>query len=85
MLSSDKSDFLDDESDDDGSDSGSTGTCAFTFSFDDYVCHVSGVGSGVFVPIGFKFNCDIVTFVVFVPIVVKSKCGLLIEIFLRSN
>ena len=65
MLSSKKSDLLDDESEDDGSDSGSPDTCAFTFLFEESVgCvdnsvgrggesvgRVCGVGSGVFVPI----------------------------------
>ena len=58
LLSSDKSDSLNDESDDDGSDSGSAGTCTFPFRFDDSlgrvynsVGRVSGVGSGVFAPI----------------------------------
>ena len=81
LLSSDKSDSLDDEYDDDGSDSGSYVTCNFTFRFDDSIVLVSGVGSGVFVPIGVDPNCDVVMLVVFVPIGVDSKCGRLIEIF----
>ena len=54
--------FLDDESNDYGSDSVSTGTCAFTLNFDNYVGRVSGVGSGVFVPIVVEYNCDTITF-----------------------
>ena len=46
--------MIDDEYDNDGSDSGFTGTCNFTFRFEDsvdrvdnYVGHVRGMGSGV--------------------------------------
>ena len=92
MLSSKKSDFFDNESDDDDSDSGSAGTCAFPFRFeesidrvDNYIGHVCGVGSGVFVPIGIKSISDVVLLVVFVPIGVNPKGGRLIEIFWRSK
>ena len=68
MLSFEKSDSLDDESDDDSSDPGSTGTSAFPFCFEEYVGRVDnsigcvddsvsrfcGVGSGVFVLIGIE-------------------------------
>ena len=87
--------MLDDESDNDGSESGSVSTCAFRFLFEDYVGPVDdsigrvdnsvscvhGVGSGVFFPIGIKSIDDVVPLVVFVPIGVESKCGLLIEMF----
>ena len=81
----DKSDSLDDESDDDGSDCGSSGTCAFPFPFDDSVGRVSGVGSGVFVPIVVEYKYDVVKFVVFIPTIVKSKSGQLIKMFWCSN
>ena len=54
--------MLDDEYGNDGSDSGSYGTFNFPFCFDDFVDHVSGVSYGIFVPIGFKSKCDVVTF-----------------------
>ena len=78
LLSSDKSDSPNYESDDDGSGSGSSGRYSFTaFSlrFDKYVGCVSGMGSGVFVPTVVEYKCDIFMFVVFVPIGVKSKGG----------
>ena len=75
FLSSNESDSLDGESDDDGSESGSAGTCDFTFCFedsvgsvDDSVVSVRGMGSGIFVPIGIDYNCDVVTLVMFIPI-----------------
>ena len=48
LLSSEKSDCLDDESDDNGSDSGSSGTCTFPLHFNKSVGCVSGLRSGVF-------------------------------------
>ena len=75
LLSSDKSDLLDDESDNDGSDYGSSGTCAFPFCFDNSVGRVSGICFGCFVTIGGKSNYDIVMLVMLVPIVVESKGG----------
>ena len=61
LLSSYRSDFLDDESDDDGSNSGSAGKCAFHFCFEEYVCRVydsigrvRGMGSGVFILTGIE-------------------------------
>ena len=84
-MSLEKSYSLDGESDDDGSDSGSSVTCNFAFCFDNYVGHVSGMSSGVFVPIGIESNCDVSTLFVFVPIGVKSKGGRLIEIFWRPK
>ena len=88
FLSLDESDSLNDESDYDGSDSGSAGTCAFPVCFedsvgcvDDSVGHVYGVYSSIFVPILIESNCDVIPLVVFAPIRVESKGGLLIEIF----
>ena len=81
FLSSYESYSLDDESDDDGSDSGSSGECAFNFRFDDSVGRFSGVGSVFFGPIGVDSNCEVATFVVFVPLGVESKNGQLIEMF----
>ena len=82
MLSSNKSDSLDDESDNDRSDSGSAGTCDFTFRFEKYVVHVDNfvgrvddsigrvcwVRSGVFVLIGIDSIGEVFLLVVFVPI-----------------
>ena len=99
MVSFDKSDFFDYESNDDGSESGSTGTCAFHFCFDEYfgcvrdyvgcvddsVGCVSGVGSGVFFLTGIKSIGDVVTLVVSVPKGVDSNGGGLIEIFWRPK
>ena len=88
FLSSDESDKLDDKSDNDGSDSRSSGThCFLYFSlrFENSVVCISGLWSGVFVPIGFEYKCDIFGFVVFVTIGVKPKDGRLIKIFWRSN
>ena len=66
--------------------------CAYTSRFDDSIGHVDdsvgnicGVGSGAFVPIGIESKFDVVPLVVFVPIVVKSKGGRLIEIFWRPR
>ena len=61
LVSLEESYLLDDEYDNDGSDSGSSGTFNFSFCFDDSVGHVSGVGYGVFFPIGFKSKCDVFT------------------------
>ena len=38
----------------------------FLLCFDDSVIHVSGLGSGVFVPTGVESKCDTFAFVVFV-------------------
>ena len=57
--------------------------CAFPFCFDDSVGSVRGVGYGVFVTVGIESNFDYVMFVMFVPIVVESKGGRIIEIFWR--
>ena len=97
MVSFEKSDSSDGESENDGSDSGSSGTCTFPLRFDesvgsvgdsvgrvdDFVGCVSGVGSGFFVPIGINSIGDVVPLVVFVPKGVKSKGSQLIEIFRR--
>ena len=85
LLSSDESDFFNDESDDDGSESGSAGTCAFPFCSDDSVGHFSGMGTNIFVPTGIESNCDVGTFVLSVLIGVESKGGRLIKMLLRSN
>ena len=70
-----------DESDNDGSGSGSSGTYGFPFSSNKYVCHVSGVGSGVFVLTVIKSIGYVVLLVVLVPTGVESKGGRLIELF----
>ena len=57
----------------------------FSLRFDGSVGSVRGLGSGVFISIGVDSKCDIFGFVVFVPIVVESKGGRLIEISWRSN
>ena len=89
MVSFDESDSFDDDSGIDWSDSGSTGTCNFPFRFDgsvshvrdsvgrvdEYLGHVSGVGSSVYVLTGIKSIGDVVPFVVFVPKGVESKGG----------
>ena len=70
LLSSEKSESLDDDSDDDGFDSGSSGTysfCAFSLRFENSVGSVSVLGSGVFSPIGVEYKCDIFMFDIFVP------------------
>ena len=56
LMSSEESDYLNDESDDGGSESGSSGTCAFPFCFYNYVGHVGGVGSGIFFN-GISLSC----------------------------
>ena len=55
LISFDRLDLFDDESDDDGSESGSPGTCDFTFCYDESVgsvgesiCCVRGMVSGIF-------------------------------------
>ena len=75
LLSSDKSDLLNDESDNVGSGYGSSGTQFFFFSFSscDSVARVSGLASGIFSPTGVDSKCDIFEFVVFVPIGVEYK------------
>ena len=45
---------------------------AFSLQCDYYVDSVSGLSSGVFVPTGVEFKCDIFVIVVFVPIGVES-------------
>ena len=57
----------------------------FPLAFDEYFGRLSGLGSGVFVPIGVESKCGIVTFVVFIPIGVESKGSRLVETFWRSN
>ena len=78
LMSSYKSDSLNDESDNDGSDSRSSSTYsfpAFSLCFYYSVIHVSGLGSGVFVPTEVESKFDIFAFVLFVPIGVESKSG----------
>ena len=41
---------------------------SFSLNFDHSIGSVSGLGSGVFVPTGVESKCDVLTFVVFVPI-----------------
>ena len=81
MLSFDKLDFFDDESDDDGSGSVSLGTYNFQFCSVDSVGRVNGVGSGFFVMNGIKSIGYVIPSVVFVPRGVESKVGRLIELF----
>ena len=90
LLSFDELYIFHDKSDSDGSGSGSPGTCALPFSSSksvgivcEYVGHVFGIGSGIFVLTGIKSIGDIVPLVVFVPKRVESKGGRLIEIFWR--
>ena len=84
--------MLDSESDDDVSNYRSSGTCNFTFRFEDSVGHIDysvdlvcGMDPGFFVLIGIDYNCDVVPLVMFVPIGVESKGGQLIEIFWRPK
>ena len=95
MVSFDKSDPFNDESDDGGSISGSSGTGTFPFCFDDTVGHVedsvgrvdnsigrvSGVGSGVFDLTLIDSIGDVFLLVVFVTKGFEFKGGRLIEIF----
>ena len=81
LMSSDKSDSLDDESDNDGSDSGSSSRCYFPLNFENSVDRVSGLGSGIFVPTGVESKCGIFTVIVFIPIGFESKVGRLIKMF----
>ena len=81
LLSSDKSDLIDDESDDDGFNSGSSGKYAFSLSFKDSVGHISGLGFGIFSLIRVNSKCDIVVFVLFMSIGVKYKGVRPIELF----
>ena len=73
--------MFNDESEDDGSGSGSPGTCAFPFCSGNPVGRVITVGSGVFVLTVIDSICYVVPLVVFVPRVLESKCGRLIEFF----
>ena len=88
LVSFEKLDFFDNESDDDGSDYRSAGTCNFPFRSDQSVGRVgesvgcvSGMGSGIFFQIGIESIGEVVLLVVFVPKGVESKGGQLIEIF----
>ena len=85
LLSLDESDFLDDESKTYDSDSVSSSTCSFLLSFEDFVGHVSSLGSGIFLPKVSDFKCDVFAFVISISIRVKPKDGQLIKIFWRSN
>ena len=87
LVSSYKSDSLNDESDNDGYGSGSAGMFSFPFRFekiigcvDDSVGHVGDfvgsvcvVESGFFVPTGIESVSDFFLLFVFVPIGVKSN------------
>ena len=66
---------------DDDYDSGSTGTCAFTFLFDESIDRLCAVGSGVFVLTGSESIGDVALLIVLVLKVVESKSGRIIEIF----
>ena len=64
----------------------------FTFHFDgsvgrvdNSVGHFCDVGSDVFVPIGIESTSDVVPLVVFIPKVVDSKSGRLVELFWRPK
>ena len=66
--------------------------CAFPFCIEDSfdrvdnsVGHVRSIGSGVFILMGIDSNCEVVPLVMFVPIVVESKGGRLIELFWRPK
>ena len=85
LLYFDKLYFFNDESDNDGSGSCSPGTCNFPFCSGNSVSHVRGVGPVVFVPTGIESIGDVVPLVMFLPIVVESKVGRLIELFWRPK
>ena len=85
MISFDKLNFFDNESENDGSGSGSPGTFDFPFlsgisvgSADEFIVSVSGVGSGNFVLIEIESVGDFVQLVIFLPREVDSKGGRLI-------
>ena len=80
LVSFDKLDLFDDESEDDGSGSVSPGMCTFPFFSDEYVASIGksvgrarGVGSGVFVPIGIKSIGEVFPLVMFATKGVNSK------------
>ena len=56
LVSLEESDSLYDESVNDGSDSGSSGMGALSFSFENSVGCISGMGSGAFFQIGSETN-----------------------------
>ena len=95
MVSFEKLDSFDYDSDKDGYGSGSPGTCAFSFCSGKSAGHVNGVGSGDFFPTGIDSIGDAVLLVMFIPRGVKSKggrliggeskCGQLIESFWRPK
>ena len=85
LISFDKFNFFDDESDDDGSGSGSPSTYAFPFCSGKSVVIVSGVGSSDYVPTGIDSIGDFVQLFMFLPRGVESKGGGLIEIFCRPK
>ena len=65
LLSFDKLDCFDDESDDYGSEYGFPGMCNFLFCSRNSVGRASGVGSGNFFPTGIDSIGDVVPLVVF--------------------
>ena len=84
--------MVNDESDDDGSVCESPGKCSFPCFYDESVGSVGesvgcvlGVGSVVSVPTVIESIGEVVLLVVFVPIGVKSKGGLLIIYFAAQN
>ena len=92
MISFNKLDLFDDESDDDGSGSGSPGKCDFPFCSDESdgsvgesIGRVRGVGSGILVLTGMKSIGDVVLLFVFLPIGFQFKDVRLIEIFFCSK
>ena len=92
MVSFDKLNSSNDESDNDGSDSRFAGMCAFTFCFNESVGHVgeyvgrfSVIESVIFVLTVIESIGNVVPLVVFVPKGVESKSGQLIETFCRPK
>ena len=78
MLSLDKSDSINDDSEKDRSDSGSSGMHYFTtFSlhFDDTVGRVSGLRSEIVLLTGVNSKCDIFAFFLFASTGVEPKGG----------
>ena len=66
--------------------------CVFPFcsgksvgSVGESVGRVCGVGYGIFVSTGIESICDVLPLLVFLPRVDESKCGQIIELFLRPK
>ena len=75
LLSFDKLDLFDDESDNYGSGSGSPGTRVFPFCSGKSVVSISGVGSVDSILICIESIGDVVSLFVFIPRGVESKGG----------